>query len=203
MLHVARVAHRVGLPMPISRGECWLCKYSHGGPDFGFEDHGGIMDDKGKYLCHCKVQAPLLYHTWTCHLSTLSCGMFFRRRLVDPGGFLFNANYRCGGDGEWMVRLLRAGVRMAAMGEFTSVFTRTDANLSRGARAREEWRRLRFTAPAWARAVSPLWVAHHRFRRWRAGAYRQSPFEFSLFTHDSPDHRVCRQVEKPLFSHNW
>src|SRR5690348_11497110 len=41
-----------------------------------------MIDSAGKYLYHRKVQTPLKYHTWTCHLSTLSCSMFFRRRLV-------------------------------------------------------------------------------------------------------------------------
>ncbi len=61
-----------------------------------------VVDAEGRYLCHRKVQPPLLAHTWTCHLSTLSCGMFFRHKLVDPGGHLFNSSYRSGGDGEWM-----------------------------------------------------------------------------------------------------
>lgn len=162
-----------------------------------------MVDEKGNYLCHRKVQTPLLYHTWTCHLSTLSCGMFFRRRLIDAGEFFFNTEYRCGGDGEWMVRLLRAGVRMATLGGFASVFTCTHTNLSRGSRAREEWRRLRNTAPAWARAAAPLWVAQHRFRRWRAGAYRQAPFEFTLFTPVNPGCRIVRQVKRPMFRSQW
>ena len=61
--------------------------------------------------------------------------MFFRRRLIEPGGYFFNPDYRCGGDQEWMVRLLRDGVKMAALGEFTSVFTRTGVNLGRDERA--------------------------------------------------------------------
>src|SRR5438309_2226871 len=62
-----------------------------------------MVDADGRYLCHRKTQPPLLYHTWTCHLSTLSCAMFFRRRVIEPRGFFFNTEYQCGGDGEWMV----------------------------------------------------------------------------------------------------
>ena len=39
-----------------------------------------MVDTEGRYLYHRKMQTPLKYHTWTCHLSTLSCAMFFRRR---------------------------------------------------------------------------------------------------------------------------
>src|SRR5712671_6013241 len=41
-----------------------------------------FVNARGAYIGHRKVQTPLLYHTWTCHLSTLSCATFFRRRIV-------------------------------------------------------------------------------------------------------------------------
>jgi len=162
-----------------------------------------MVDEKGGYLCHRKVQSPRLLHTWTCHLSTLSCAMFFRRRLIDAGGYFFDTSYRCGGDQEWMVRLLQHGVQMAALGEFTSVFTRTGANLGRDPRAEAERSRLRATAPFWVRAGMPLWVMHHRLSRLIGGAYAQKPFEFAVFTPQKPDIRVIRRVEKPIFRQTW
>ena len=162
-----------------------------------------MVDEQGEYLCHRKVQVPLLNHTWTCHLSTLSCAMFFRRRLIERGGYFFNTDYRCGGDQEWMVRLLRGGVKMAALGEFTSVFTRTGVNLGRDARAEAERSKLRATAPAWVRAGVTVWILHHRLRRWRAGAYSQKPFEFALFTRQSSGERIVRRVARPVFRQNW
>jgi glycosyltransferase involved in cell wall biosynthesis len=62
-----------------------------------------MVNEAGEYLWHRKVEVPLLYHTWTCHLSTLSCATFFRRRLWERSLGGFDASYRCGGDGEWMV----------------------------------------------------------------------------------------------------
>jgi glycosyltransferase involved in cell wall biosynthesis len=156
-----------------------------------------MVNEVGEYLWHRKVETPRLYHTWTCHLSTLSCATFFRRRLVESGRFEFDASYRCGGDGEWMVRLLRAGVRMAALGTFTSVFTQTGKNLGQSDQAHAEWARLRQTAPAWMRTLSPLWIAGHRLRRWSNGAYRQPPFAFNLYTQASPNQRVERVVAEP------
>ncbi|MEY4388076.1 MAG: hypothetical protein RLY20_3359 [Verrucomicrobiota bacterium] len=162
-----------------------------------------MVDERGEYLCHRKVQVPLLHHTWTCHLSTLSCAMFFRRRLLEGGRYFFNTDYRCGGDGDWMVRLLRDRVKMAALGEFTSVFTRTGVNLGRDRRAVDENQKLRATAPWWMRLGVPLWVLHHRLRRWRAGAYSQPPFNFSIYTLKSPGMRIVRQVTAPQFRQNW
>ncbi|MDW8381966.1 MAG: glycosyltransferase family 2 protein [Verrucomicrobiota bacterium] len=157
-----------------------------------------MVDPHGHYLFHRKVEPPRLAHTWTCHLSIYSCGMFFRRRLVDPGGFWLDPTWRCGGDGEWMVRLLRAGIQMAAVDQFTSVFTWTGLNLSRQALAQSEQRRLRQTAPLWMRGLRPWWILTHRFRRWWRGSYRQAPFTFALYTLEDPNHRREQYVSRPV-----
>ena len=115
--------------------------------------HVIMVDATGQYLSHRKVQPPLLGHTWTCHLSTYSCGVFFRRRLLADGKFDFDASYRAGGDESGWCGCC-AGVRMVALGQFTSVFTHTGKNLGRQAVAQAEWRRLRSTAPAWRRALA-------------------------------------------------
>ena len=174
-----------------------------------FQDHPGVdmvfgnivfVDTDGHYLCHRKVQTPLKYHTWTCHLSTLSCATFFRRKLIDSGKFFFNPDYRVGGDGEWMVRLLQEQVPMAALKQFTSVFTLTGANLGRhDARSYEEWLRLRNSAPRWARWSKPLIILHHRLRRLLGGVYAQGPFDFAIYTHASPRQRVVQHVTRPTY----
>lgn len=160
-----------------------------------------MVDARGNYLCHRKMQTPLLYHTWTCHLSTLSCAMFFRRRLVSELDYFFDPQWRDVGDGEWMLRLLRQKVRMATLGQFTSTFTQTGANMSAGPNAQRENRRLFETAPAWAKTARPLIILHHRLRRWLGGMYRQEPFSFALYTGNSPDQRVVHQVPKPVGRH--
>ena len=158
-----------------------------------------MVDSEGRYLFHRKMQTPLKYHTWTCHLSTLSCAMFFRRRVVSDYGLLFDPRLRDVGDGEWMVRLLRRRVRMAALGQFTSVFTRTGANMSSGPNARRENRELYLNAPFWARTLKPLFVLQHRLRRWAGGMYRQEPFAYEIFTQASPGRRQRFEVTRPTF----
>jgi len=158
-----------------------------------------LVGDRGQYLAHRKMQVPLQYHTWTCHLSTLSCGTFFRRRVVADYGLAFDPKLRDVGDGEWMVRLLRRGVRMAALGVFTSAFTQTGANMSAGPNARSEARALRASAPAWARGLKPVWILHHRLRRLLGGMYRQRPFAYEIYTLDSPERRQRVGVTWPVF----
>ena len=173
-----------------------------------FEQHPAIdvlfgdvvmVDTEGRYLYHRKMQIPLKYHTWTCHLSTLSCAMFFRRRVVFDYGELFDPRLRDVGDGEWMVRLLRRRVRMAALGQFTSAFTYTGANMSVGPNARQENRELFRSAPFWARPLKPLFILQHRLRRWAGGMYRQEPFAYEIFTRASSDRRQRFEVSRPTF----
>jgi hypothetical protein len=157
-----------------------------------------FVNSQGEYLYHRKVQTPLLYHTWTCHLSTLSCAMFFRRRLVFDNDLFFDTRWRDVGDGEWMLRVLRRGTRMAALGQFTSVFTQTGTNMSAGGNARREERALLETAPGWVRTLKPWWILHHRCRRLLGGMYSQAPFRFELYTQEGPVRRVVREVERPI-----
>lgn len=158
-----------------------------------------MVDTEGRYLYHRKMQTPLKYHTWTCHLSTLSCAMFFRRRIVFDYGLLFDPRLRDVGDGEWMVRLLRRGTRMAVLRQFTSVFTCTGANMSKGENARREARELFLTAPAWARQLKSLFILQHRLRRFLGSVYFQRPFAYEIYTLASPDRRQRHEVKHPAF----
>ena len=158
-----------------------------------------MVDAEGDYLSHRKMQTPLKYHTWVCHLSTLTCATFFRRRVIFDHGFLFDPGLRDVGDGEWMVRMLRRGIKMAALGQFTSAFTRTGVNMSIGPNAQRENRKLFETAPLLARKLRPLIILHHRFRRLLGGMYLQKPFSYSIYTQRRPESRQMIEVPKPTF----
>jgi glycosyltransferase involved in cell wall biosynthesis len=160
-----------------------------------------MVDAKGQYLRHRKMQTPLLYHTWTCHLSTLSCGTFFRRRLVSDEKSLFNPELRDVGDGEWMVRMLQRRVKMVALREFTSVFTCTGANMSAGSNAKRENRALLETAPLLAQKLRSVLILHHRIRRFLGGMYFQKPFGYEIFTLKSPNQRQRFRVSQPTGVH--
>ncbi len=158
-----------------------------------------MVNAEGQYAFHRKMQAPLKYHTWLCHLSTLSCGMFFRRSIVSERALLFDGRWRDAGDAEWMLRLMRNGVRMAALRRFTSAFTVTGNNMSIQANARRENRELRQTAPGWARALRPGIVLQHRLRRFLGGMYRQAPFTYEIYCKASPERRKTFQAAHPRF----
>ena len=156
-----------------------------------------FVDTQGRYLHHRKMQTPLKYHTWTCHLSTLTCAMFFRRRVIADYGLLFDPRLRDVGDAEWMLRLLQRRVKMAALGQFTSAFTCTGDNMSAGPNARRENLELRRSAPLWAQRLRPLFILQHRLRRLLGGMYCQRPFAYDIYTLASPDRRQHCEVTNP------
>jgi hypothetical protein len=87
---------------------------------------------------------------------------------------------------------------MDVLGRFSSVFTRTGANMSVGANAKRENRELRQSAPAWARALRPLFIAHHRLRRLLGGMYSQTPFSYAIYTQANIEQRAHFDVAQPV-----
>jgi glycosyltransferase involved in cell wall biosynthesis len=173
-----------------------------------FQQHPGVevlfadfvvVDEAGKYLFHRKVQTPRLHHTWVCHLPAFTCATFFRRSVIDRHGLYFNPTLRVVGDAEWMVRLLQKRLPMAVLRRFTSTFTLTGNNLGATPEGLREARLLTDSAPSWARMAKPALVLQHRLRRVAGGIYSQGPFSFSLFTKQSPEVRIVREVSQPTF----
>ena len=158
-----------------------------------------VIDSAGDYLFHRKVQTPLKYHTWVSHLPVFTCATFYRRKVVHEYGEWFDPRLRDVGDGEWMLRLLKRGVRMATLRQFTSAFTMTGANMSAGENARREARELAASAPAWVRALKPVWVLQHRIRRLAGGVYQQRPFSYAVHQRNGAGSRVVHEVARPTF----
>ncbi len=156
-----------------------------------------VVDGHGRYLCSRKVLPPLPPHTRVCHLSTFTCSTFFRRRVLDEHSLFFDPDWKAVGDAEWILRCLQKGLKMAAIPAFTSVFVDTGSNLGGTVTSENERNRLRDHAPFWQRSAVPLIAAHHRLRRWLGGIYRQQPFEYSIYTQDSPEKRIVFSVPHP------
>jgi glycosyltransferase involved in cell wall biosynthesis len=158
-----------------------------------------IVNGEGDYICHRKILQPSKYHTWLCHLGTLTCATFFRRKVVDDDGLFFDSRWRSLGDAYWVLQLLKKKVPMAVTRHFTSTFTDDGENLSLRPNAAQEKKALAQSAPLWARKLAPFFVLQHRIRRLFNGIYFQRPFTYSLYTRASPDERVVHVVDKPTF----
>lgn len=161
------------------------------------------VDVSGDYLWHRKMLTPGRWHTAVCSLSTLTCGTFFRRSVVEERGIFFDPRWKYVGDSDWILSLLRTQVRMAVLKRFTSVFTHTGQNLSLEGNALRESKTFFRNAPALMRILRPAILAHHRLRRLLAGAYVQQPFSFSLYTLASPETRITKHAVEPTFRWKW
>ena len=165
--------------------------------------HAVAVDVSGNYLSHRKVLVPTRSHTSLFPLSTLTCATFFRRSLIAERKILFDPAWGYCGDCAWILAMIDAGVQMAVFPQFTSVFTLTGSNLSLEAKAQDEAQKLWATAPIWNQRLRPLILLNHRVRRLLGGVYSQAPFDFSLFTRESPRIRVKRHVQRPTFRWRW
>lgn len=158
-----------------------------------------VVNPQGEYSCSRQVLVPLLYHSWICHLGTLSCATFFRRDLIRERGFTLDTRWKSVGDADLIVRLLRADVTMRVLRSYLSVFVDTGENMSLRPGALHEMDAIAKEAPSWAQGLRRFWVILHRVRRMLCGLYQLKPFSADIYTQASPAQRVHLAVTNPTF----
>ena len=158
-----------------------------------------VVNPQGEYSCSRQVLVPLLYHSWICHLGTLSCATFFRRDLIRERGFTLDTRWKSVGDADLIVRLLRADVTMRVLRSYLSVFVDTGENMSLRPVALHEMDAIAKEAPSWAQGLRRFWVILHRVRRMLCGLYQLKPFSADIYTQASPAQRVHLAVTNPTF----
>src|SRR4029077_16232785 len=94
-----------------------------------------LTDQQGSPISYRRTILPRVRHIRLAHLNTLSCGTFFRRRLLDRG-FYFDPGLKDVGDGVWVEKLIRNHLRMACIPQPLAVFAFTGANRNAMAYAR-------------------------------------------------------------------
>jgi hypothetical protein len=155
--------------------------------------HGSILSYRGAVL-------PERLHTQLAHLNTLSCAMFFRRRLIERG-FLLDKNSKAVADAKWVAALLDAKIAMAVLPEPLSVFVMTQANLGQTSLARLEsmqWRKEGGKLRGLMRGPA---ILVHRLRKLLAGAYLPRSVHTSFYRLGSPEQRVSSSTDRA--SHEW
>jgi len=158
-----------------------------------------VIGPDGSYRFHRKMLTPQLAHTQTCHLATLSCAMFARRRVLDEHGIWFNTEFRNNGDAVWVIDLLKKGLKTAVLRQFLSVFTDTGSNMSTNATGAREQKIIQSKAPRWVQVLRPWWILAHRIRRYLNGIYSQEPFSYDIYTSASPTRRVHFEAKNPTY----
>jgi len=158
-----------------------------------------VVDPKGEFICYRKVQKPSKYHIMVSHLPTFTCSTFFRRSVLDKHGLFFDSKWRDLGDAAWVLRALDKGLRIGLLGVFLATFADTGANMNLAPNAQREKKAMRDAAPAWARRLEAALVWRHRCQRLLLGAYRQTPFDYAIYTMDGANGRSWHHVERPTF----
>jgi glycosyltransferase involved in cell wall biosynthesis len=155
-----------------------------------------VVDPKGNYICQRKSLLPRKNHIWV-RFSNLTCAIFLRRKALEERGLYFDSQWRDVGDLYWVMAMINRGVRMAVLDSFTSVFYETGDNMNLKPNAVREKQVKASQIPAWIKRSWWLFMAAHRLRMLKRGAYSQRPFDFSLYTPASPEKRVQQHVAKP------
>ena len=155
-----------------------------------------VTDTKGDYICHRYGLVPRASQIWV-RFPVLSCAFFVRHRRLEESGIVFDTQWRALGDFFWVQQMVKAGFHFGLLPQFTSVFADTGENLSLAPSSVREGHLKWKMAPRWVKLLNGLFVAQYRFRLAGRGSLWQRPFDYSLYTLDSPDRRVTRRAQKP------
>lgn len=156
-----------------------------------------IVDGSGRYVCTREILQSRLYHTWVSTNPVFTAATFFRRRVITDYKLYFDDRWRDVGDAVWLLELLKRRIRMAPLGLLIAAFTDTGENMNLKPNSILEQKRLRQSAPMWARSLNPLWVLQHRLRRLLAGHYFPRPFDYAIYTLEHDKERQTFHVESP------
>ncbi len=148
-----------------------------------------LLNEECLPISYRKAVLPTISHLRASHLPTLSCSMFFRRRLLDRG-FFFDPALKDVGDAAWVENLLAAKVKFATLPRALGCFAFTGSNRSTLPEAKKEGRRRAESGRALARAAI---IARHRIAKALCGAYLPRRVTVSVFSLQSPERRVTKQ----------
>ncbi len=155
-----------------------------------------VTDSDGGFICCRKSMVPWRLLAWT-FVPTITSSIFFHRRVVDEFNLFFDVRWRDLGDVTWMQEALQLRLKMAVLRRYTSAFADTGENMNlkpNAVREKQRWARMR---PWWARWFSWPLLQGHRLRAVAHGIYWEKPFNYSVYTKQSPGQRVQVRVEKP------
>ncbi len=158
-----------------------------------------IVGADGGFLSYRKSVLPRYSVVSVCPLPILTCATFFRRRILDKGQHWFNPAWKDLGDAQWVLGLVKAGVRMKCLNEYTSTFTLTGENMNFAANAMQEARRHMQQAPILFQWFRPVVRMIHRIDKLQKGCYRQDPFQYEIYTSLKPGQRNLIEVPQPTF----
>jgi glycosyltransferase involved in cell wall biosynthesis len=145
----------------------------------------------GSLIAYRKGYRPIEPVLLSSPLHVCTAAMFLRRRVVDSGHF-YDDSFKDVGDVEFIVRLLRSGVRMEHIRRYLATFTITGHNRSANVTTiPNEIKRLRHQAPWWVTRFQPAWRSVGYAMKLTAGAYReQRPIDYAIYASSDASSRT-------------
>jgi glycosyltransferase involved in cell wall biosynthesis len=169
----------------------------HGDIDFVY-GNAIIVDAKGTPIAARRDIRLSRFYIRNASLSSYSCTMFFRRRLLDEGILNLDSKYRFAADMDLVLRLLEAGKRPMHIPEYLSLFTVDGTNLSRDPRMLEESERLRRAHGALSfKPARNLARAGRLLERLFLGRLNPASIEYEFAEDEAPQYRRIRQQRVP------
>jgi glycosyltransferase involved in cell wall biosynthesis len=155
-----------------------------------------VTDSDGQYICHRQALVPHPQGGWF-RFSALTASIFIRRQVIHERGFFFDTDWRVVGDMHWIMAMRRAGVPMAALDCFTSIFADTGDNLCLSPSAKREMELMDNQIPGWVKKTKPLWILHYQLCRILGGHFNLKPTPYALYTKANADRRITIDVSHP------
>lgn len=162
-----------------------------------------LLDPQGELIAFRRSTPLRESMILTDHLYNLTCTLFFHRRVLERGIRFDSARYRAAGDADWVVRLLRSGLRVRTIRHYTAGFAILPDNLSLSDAPRREERQLWEMAPWWAKQVAPVLRRARHVEKWLAGGYRSEPIRYAIYADEDAPCRTEYRCEEPPFRHPW
>jgi hypothetical protein len=134
------------------------------------------------------------------HLYAFTCGIFFRRRLLEEG-IQFNADLATVADAEWVCEVLERGHRFALLRRYVSAFVFTGDNLSAQEGARLERAAGHAGLPPWLRLAAPALRLYRHVEKLAAGGYHSPPIAYEIYADDDATSRTRFVCNKPHYKY--
>lgn len=130
-------------------------------------------------------------------LYTLSCALFFRRRLLDSGLLQFDPDLRIAGDLDLVLKLLEADCVIVRTPHYLSLFGIDGENLSLQSRASEEVEAVRQRHGALHPRLRRLILTGRFAEKLLTGCYRKEVLNYLYATDEIPTYLTVRRHDVP------
>lgn len=157
-----------------------------------------VLDAENRLISFRKVTPLRRAMIESDHLYAFTCGIFFRRRLLEKG-IRFNPDLKTIADMEWVSEVVQRGHRFALLHRYLSTFVFTGENLSTQEIAHLERTAIHARLSPLVRLAAPALRAFRHFEKLLAGGYYSPPITYEIYAEEDATTRMRLTCEKPHY----